>query len=319
MMAGGIDRRIAREAARWFVRLQSPGVNEVQHQACARWRAEHPEHERAWQLAEGFSARSRLIPESLASATLDRVPDQARRRAIKALALLIMAGPAALIVQRSPHWQQFVADMHSRTGERRDIALADGTQVQLNTDSAIDIAFTDHQRKVRLVRGEILITTGKDSLNRPFVLETAEGAIQPIGTRFAVRQFSDFTQVAVLEGAVQVSTLAQPDRVVRLNAGQQLRFDTQRIEPASAVQPEQTDWSRGVLKADHMRVADFARELSRYRPGLLRCDPAVAELQVSGAFQLFDTDQALDALAQVLPVSILYRTRYWVTITPRSG
>jgi transmembrane sensor len=318
MMAGGIDRRIAREAARWFVRLQSPGVDESQHQACARWRAERPEHERAWQLAESFSARSRLIPESLASATLDRVPDQARRRAIKALALLIMAGPAALIVQRSAHWQQFAADMRSGTGERRDFTLTDGTQIQLNTDSAIDIAFTDHQRKVRLVRGEILITTGKDSLNRPFVLETAEGAIQPIGTRFAVRQFSDSTQVAVLEGAVQVSTLTQPDRVVRLDAGQQLRFDKQRIEPACAVQPEQTDWSRGVLKADHMRVADFARELSRYRPGLLRCDPAVAELQVSGAFQLFDTDQALDALAQVLPVSILYRTRYWVTITPRS-
>lgn len=317
MIAGRIDRRVAREAAHWFVRLQSADVNESQHQACARWRAEHPEHERAWKLAEGFSARSRLIPEGLANATLDRTTDPSRRRAVKALALLIMAGPTAMLVQRSTAWQQLTSDLRSGTGELRDITLADGTLIQLNTNSAINVTFSDYMRKVQLVRGEILVSTGKDASGRPFVLETGQGVIRPIGTRFTVRQFPDSTQVAVLEGAIQVSTLAQPDHPVRLNAGQQLSFDQQRIESPSAVQAGQTDWSRGVLKADRMLVADFARELSRYRPGLLRCDPAVAGLQVSGAFQLLDTDQALDALAQVLPVSIFYRTRYWVTIVPR--
>lgn len=317
MSTGAIDRRVAREAARWFVRLQAADVDPGQHQACAHWRAEDPEHERAWHLAEGFSARTRLIPGDLATATLDRHADLARRRAIKALALLIMAGPAAMLVQRSQPWQQFAADMRSGVGERREMTLADGTQIQLNTDSAVNVTFSDTQRRVQLVQGEILITTGKDALARPFYLETAQGVIHPIGTRFSVRQFSDSTQVAVLDGAVEVSTLTQPDRVVRLDKGQQLNFDRQQIAPAAALQTGQADWSRGVLKADRMRVEDFARELSRYRPGLLRCDPAVAQLQVSGAFQLFDTDQALDALAQVLPVAILYRTRYWVTIVPR--
>lgn len=311
-----IERRVAREAARWFISLQSAGVDESQRQACAHWRAEHPDHERAWQLAEAFSARARLIPGDLAKETLGRPANPARRRATKALALLIMAGPAALLLPRSATWQQMVADEHSATGERRQVTLADGTQVLLNTDSAIDITFTAAQRRVRLVRGEVLISTGKDALGRPFVLETAQGSVQPIGTQFVVRQYADATRVGVLEGAVQVSTLAQTEHAVRLEAGQQLRFDQQTISPAGPLQPADTDWSRGVLKADRMRVADFARELSRYRPGLLRCDPAVAQLQVSGAFQLYDTDQALDALARVLPVTIVYRTRYWVTIAP---
>ena len=55
----------------------------------------------------------------------------------------------------------------------------------------------------------------------------------------------------------------------------------------------------------------------RYRPGLLRCDPAVAPLRVSGAFQLHDTDAVLAALPATLPVSVRYRTSYWVTIGPR--
>lgn len=311
-----IERRVAREAARWFIALQAPGVDDSQRLACARWRAEQPEHERAWQLAEGFSARARLVPVDLAKETLGRPANPARRRAVKALALLIMAAPAALLVQRSGSWQQLAADQRSATGERRQVTLADGTIVLLNTDSAIDIAFTAAQRRVRLVRGEVLISTGKDTVGRPFVVETAQGAVQPIGTRFVMRQYPQATQVGVLEGAVQVSTLAQPQLAVRLEAGQQLRFDRQVISATTALQPADTDWSRGVLKAERMRVADFARELSRYRPGLLRCDPAVAQLQVSGAFQLYDTDQALDALARVLPVSIVYRTRYWVTIAP---
>ena len=88
------------------------------------------------------------------------------------------------------------------------------------------------------------------------------------------------------------------------------------VEPLDA---RIVDWTRGVIKAERMSLASFAAELGRYRPGLLRCDPEVAQLEVSGAFQLHDTDQALHALTQVLPVEIRYRTRYWVTIAPISS
>jgi len=313
----GIERQIAREAARWYVCLQAPDVGDSQYQACAQWRDAHPEHERAWRLAEGFCDRTKLIPKDLANATFDRVRDSSRRRTVKALTMLLMAGPAAMLVQRSQTWQQLAADRQSGIGEQKNITLDDGTQIHLNTDSAIDIAYTTTQRRLKLVRGEILVKTGKDVLGRPFFLDSAQGVVRPIGTQFLVRQFAQFTQVAVQEGAVEVSTLDNPAHCVRLNAGQRLMFDQQRIESPSPLTSDLFDWSRGVLKADRMRVGDFALELSRYRSGLLRCDPQVADLRVSGAFQLFDTDQALNALTQVLPVQVLYRTRYWVTIVSR--
>jgi transmembrane sensor len=63
-----------------------------------------------------------------------------------------------------------------------------------------------------------------------------------------------------------------------------------------------------------MLLSEFTAELSRYRPGLLRCAPEVADLKVSGTYQLADTEQILQLLARSLPLRIDYRTRYWVSI-----
>jgi transmembrane sensor len=68
------------------------------------------------------------------------------------------------------------------------------------------------------------------------------------------------------------------------------------------------------LVADAMRLDEFLAELARYRPGLLRCDPEVAGLLVSGVFSVRNTDRALDNLTRALPVAVSYRTRYWVTV-----
>jgi len=79
------------------------------------------------------------------------------------------------------------------------------------------------------------------------------------------------------------------------------------------------DWLSHVLRVEKTRLDDFISELGRYRPGLLRCDPAVAGLLISGTFQLRDTDQILRALSQTLPVDVHYRTPYWVTLTARAN
>lgn len=317
MSAQPIDRDIARQAARWYVRLQGPRVSEAQRRDCERWRAADPEHERAWQLAEGFNRRLGLIPPQLGLETLDRSHAATRRQALKLLALLLATAPAALLIRRTQSWQQLNADVRSGIGEQRQMSLADGTQVHLNTDSAVDVAFDGASRRVRLVAGEVLIITAKDPAGRPFIVETAQGEIEPIGTRFLVRQWPEDSQVAVLEGAVKLNSRAGESQL--LKAGEQARFNARHVGDVEPLDARIADWTRGVIKAERMSLASFAAELGRYRPGLLRCDPEVAQLEVSGAFQLHDTDQALHALTQVLPVEIRYRTRYWVTIAPISS
>ncbi|MCD0506295.1 Fe2+-dicitrate sensor, membrane component, partial [Bordetella petrii] len=88
------------------------------------------------------------------------------------------------------------------------------------------------------------------------------------------------------------------------------------VYPGAGADPRGPDWLRGVLHARDMRLDGFAAELARYRPGLLRCDPDVAALRISGTFQLHNTDGTLQALPALLPVQVRYLTAYWVTLAP---
>ncbi len=73
------------------------------------------------------------------------------------------------------------------------------------------------------------------------------------------------------------------------------------------------------LRQELARMQEVVAELARYRPGILRCDPAVADLKVSGVFSLRDTDEALEAISDSFPVQVRRHTRYWVTVLARPG
>ena len=73
-------------------------------------------------------------------------------------------------------------------------------------------------------------------------------------------------------------------------------------------------WSQGMLTVIDWRLGDFITELSRYRPGVLRCDPGIANVRLSGAFRIDNTDTILENLSQSLPVTVRFITRYWATV-----
>lgn len=314
-----IDRRIAREAANWFVRLQNSSADAAEHAAGAEWRARHADHERAWQLAERFSGRAQQLAGDAGRAALERPRSLERRQVLKTLTLLIVAAPLGFAAHRSLPWREWQADERTATGEQRTLHLPDGGQIRLNTGSAVDIAYDDNVRRVRLIAGEMLFEVPHEQARRPFIVDTAEAEITLLGSRLLVRQYPQSTYLAALEGAVQIRPRLSrgDDGLMRLAAGQQTRVNSLAAEPAMALAQNRLDWLSNVLRAEKMRLDDFITELDRYRPGLLRCDPAVAGLLISGTFQLRDTDQILRALSQTLPVDIHYRTSYWVTITAR--
>jgi transmembrane sensor len=78
-------------------------------------------------------------------------------------------------------------------------------------------------------------------------------------------------------------------------------------------------WREGVLMAKNQPLGDFLRELSAYRPGVLRWEPELEALRVTGSFRLDDTDRVLALLAASLPLDVHSRTRYWVTLLPRKN
>ncbi|ATQ76835.1 histidine kinase [Massilia violaceinigra] len=319
---------VARRAVEWLVELQSGEGGDATCEAMQQWRAEHPDHERAWQRIATVNARWRgALGGSAAAAQLahDALIDTPaaparplpRRDAVKALAVVLCAGGGAWLAREHTPWREWSADARTGVGQRRTVVLADGSTVSLNSGSAIDVRFTSTERRLRLVGGEILVSTGKDRAARPFIVETAEGELHPLGTRFAVRQHAGASRVDVFEGAVAVRPRhAAPVPLRILRAGEQARFSAAAVAAPQAADDDSMAWTDGMLVASGMRLDDFLAELGRHRHGRLGCDSAIAGLRVSGSYPLADTDRILDTLRTTLPVEIDFLTRYWVTLRP---
>lgn len=316
-----IDPAVILRASEWMARLGSDDASEADRAACARWRAEHPKHELAWSRLNDCDGRFRSLPRDVARHALREAASgtrPGRRRALQLLGLGVMLGGVAYAVRGSDAWQLATAGHGTRTGDIRDITLPDGTRVVLASASAIDVRFDDTERLLILRTGQILVTTAPDPAPnaRPFRVRGRDGVVQALGTRFSLRQDDASSSVAVFEGAVEVRPTYAGGSVMRVDAGQGAIFNADRVQAPEAVPDSDAAWTRGMLVADNLRLADLVAELARYRSGHLRCDPAVADLRVNGIFSLRDTDRALHNLTLALPVAISRHTRYWVTVVP---
>ena len=314
-----LDPRVAREAAQWLMRMHPAAEpDDAERRACLAWRASHGQHELAWQRAQQLNGKFAVMPLELGKAALGRTPERQRRQAVKTLALLLAAAPAGMLAYQQLPLAAWRAAYRTATGERRSVQLADGSRVRMNTGTAFDIVHDDVQRLVLLHEGELAIDTAPDTnpMSRPFRVRTADGAIRAIGTRFCVRRDAAWSEVAVFEGAVEVTAGEGAAGSRILAADEQLRFSPQGLKATEALVAHRADWVDGVLHADDQTLGDFVTELARYRRGWLRCDRAVAGLRISGSFQLDDTDAILRALAATLPVKVEFHTRYLATIVP---
>ncbi|MDC0687412.1 FecR domain-containing protein [Mitsuaria sp. RG] len=301
-------KAILAEAVDWYVRLHDSNVDAATRASWQAWRAADPRHAAAWARLEELQGRLGNAPSGAAQ-TLE-IARRDRRHAVKALVLLLGAGVVGWQGYRLSPWS---TDYSTRTGERRRVTLADGTRLDLNTNSCVDIRFDAGLRLIHLRQGEILVETAKDP--RPLSVRTAEGVIRALGTRFSVRQDAGTSHVAVAAHAVEVRP-AQASQVVRIDAGYGLSFGADGVGPLRPLAPGGQAWAQGMLVSVDWRLDDVVRELARYRPGYLGCAGEVAGLRLSGAFNLDDTDVALASLEDALPVRARRVTRYWVRLEP---
>ncbi|ANN80417.1 Fe2+-dicitrate sensor, membrane component [Bordetella flabilis] len=312
-----LERGVARAAARWLLRLSSPSATDADVRACARWRASRAEHEQAWQRAQRINERFARVPAALGMAALDRPESRPRRTVLKALVALVAGGAGAWAAGQG-RAREWIADYRSGVGEYRRVALDDGSVLELNTSTAVDVRFDARMRLLRLYGGEIAVHAVRDATaaGRPLLVSTRHGEIETEAADFDVRDGDARCQVQVRAGEVRIRCAGLPGKAVVVKAGQQGDFTASALPEAAPADSRVDGWTRGILYADRMPLADFAHELGRYRRGVLRCDPAVAGLRISGIFQLRDTDAALAALPATLPVRVRYLTPYWVGIGP---
>ena len=318
-MAGAApDPRLLGEAADWLIALHYETPSAADRAAFDRWRAQSAAHGAAWTRAESMLGAFAQVPPEVCKQTLASARRPGRRRSLGLLATLLVAAPAGWLAWREMSWSHWTADAVTARGEQRSIVLPDGSRLTLNTASAVAVRFTRGERRIRLLEGEILVTTHADPspTYRPFLVQTREGTVQALGTRLSVRRLdAHTTRVAVFEHAVRIETAQGASRLLR--AGDGADFSAAEIGASAAVQASAALWERGMLLARNMRLADVVAELARYRHGALHCAPAVAELRVSGAVSLKDIDASLALLAQSLPVRIAHQASGGATVVPR--
>lgn len=313
------------QAAHWYVQLHDQQVGEQERQRWQAWLDQSGEHQDAWRYVQRVGERfaplhgdgeSQAASMALRGGGRSRV---SRRQTLKSL--LVLSGGSLLGWSA---WRQtplpdtlnrWTADLSTGTAEVRENRLSDGSRLWLNALSAVDVRFDSHQRLLELRLGEVLVDTARDSL-RPFLLDTPQGRLRALGTRFGVRESHGQTLLSVFAGAVEVR-LAN-DQVQVANAGQQLSFAQNAFGPLQPVSPAREAWRRGVLLADNLPLGQLLEELGRHRHGHLGCDPAVAQMPVMGSFPLKDTDQALQLLAAALPIRVETPLPWWVNVGAKS-
>jgi transmembrane sensor len=329
-------------AANWAARLlDEGGLSALEEAELEAWLARDDRHQAALNAclelesdlasARGTDWADRLIAET--EAELGPVPDvasqpqaQPRFRAaggtrtwlpagvaaiaaalVLAIAMPALLGPSQLTLPQAGPAAQQVAEYRTEHGERRELALDDGSVVALNTRSHLTTAFRDHERRVSLVSGEALFDVAHDP-SRPFIVEVGGHEVRAVGTSFDVYARDDGrTVVTVVEGLVETRTTSGPPATALLRPGDRIELvPGDRLPAPSRVDATAaTAWRHGMLVFDDRPLEDIVSEFHRYTAFDIRFAQAdLGALRMSGSFNLEDIDAFFAALEATRAVTV---------------
>lgn len=318
---------IFNQAEYWFVRLHDEHCSPQERMAFRQWRAD-PECAEAFAATEALwedigSVEDRpeirelseeVLFETQPPRTTGHKP-QATKWAVRPMSLA--AGVAAIAVALGSALLLYDPNAYTTgLGEQQTVALADGSTVILNTETRIEVEFTETARALRLVRGEALFDVDKDP-RRPFQVTAGDSRVVALGTRFQVRRDADRVKVTLLEGQVEIQKakasdehtapyalrlepdiLLAPGEQVTIAKAQQ-EIVREKIEDKEAV----VSWTNGRLVFRATPLEEAVAEVNRYARTKLRiADPALADLPISGTFVTGDSEILAAALETDFPV-----------------
>lgn len=223
--------------------------------------------------------------------------------AAAATVLLVMAAAGFLAIAQGFGWQHY----ETRIGGFSRIVIEDGSVVDLNTNSEIQVRMTGTKREVRLLRGEGRFQVAHDS-SRPFTVSAAGAAVRAVGTAFSVRlRESAQVDVLVSEGKVAIAA-ARVARAPPLSAGEAAIVLPGRVS-VSRVEPQQLEsrlaWTTGRLEFRGETLGEAVAEFNRYnRRQLKLADSSLAALRVGGTFNATDPESFAAALTSAFNLQV---------------
>lgn len=331
---------IAEQAADWFVRLRDGTPSTQDREAFTQWLLDSPIHMQEYlAIAQLYGDLAHVDPnkeidiESLLPANTENsnvislkeitamevsedepVTDKHSRmpRGIAATIIAFAIALAGMLWINQNEAQQHYA---TAIGEQRSIALADGSIIEMNTQSKLTVQLDKKTRLVRLIKGEVIFDVQKDSA-RPFIVDTGNAQVKVLGTKFNIYKQANNTVVTVLHGKVTVArTQDQTDtttedisRSVELTVGEQVQIAPQRelIEKISVNVQKIIAWQDRRLIFEAQTLEEIVNEFNRYNTNRIEIrDHELARLTLSGVFESNDPDSLLEFLQRIRDINVI--------------
>lgn len=298
------------EALDWLLRLQQSPDDAALRAGFEHWRSADEANAKAFRKAERvWRLTGRIAPATVAQwptrATTTHLPKaqivqidapRSRRRVHWLGAAVAACLVMALAPQLSLRWE---ADYRTGPGETREVTLADGSVVQLDSDSAIAVDLAGPRRVVRLLVGQAFFQVTPDK-NKPFEVRANAVQVTVTGTAFNVELSADQVSVAVQQGSVQVDDWkAGRPLASRLLSGQQLDYQNGQATQQSFALTQAAAWRQGQLIANNQPITEVLEQIRRYTPGLVVVrNPALGDQRVTGVFDIRHPEAALRAVVK---------------------
>ncbi len=249
------------------------------------------------------------IPVETQVATLSApLPVLTRRSVLVGSAAATVVAAAGAAIWR---YAQDVELYRTKLGERRDILLADGSRIHLNTASTVEVSLRKDSRRIHLVRGEALFEVAHDP-SRPFLVDAGAAKLRAVGTAFNVRIREAVVELTVTEGVVAV---AENVAAVRRVDARHVAAGDGAVIRGGAVAPttlnpdllrQRVAWQDGVIELDGETLSQAVDEFNRYRARpIIIGDPRLANLRVGGRFEVDEASKFLTAVEGSFPVQAI--------------
>lgn len=300
MMSADLSSSRHEQALDWLLRLQQAPHDMPLRVQFEQWLDQHADNAEAYRKANQlWQLSSQLAPATRAHwpATAEVVPLPVARKNTRRW-WLGAAVAACLILAVAPSLSlRLEADYRTAQGETRDVTLADGSMVQLDSDTAISVDYSDKHRDVRLLTGQAFFKVMPDTA-KPFQVRADALRVTVTGTAFNVALRPNSIAVDVQHGSVRVEDSAKV-LANALTAGQRLRYLDGQAQLSLFVPSQAAAWRQGQLIADDQPVAEVVQALAHYLPGkvLLR-DDALGARRVTGVYDLRKPEAALRAVVR---------------------
>lgn len=295
---------IETEAARWVSRSEDGAWSESDEAALQAWLAQSVDHRVAWLRLRSVWQRADRLAALRHMTTALEPPRVPRARRFSWLPWCATAAACVLTLGLIFVHVSSVRDTYrTEIGGRQSVPLADGSRVELNTQTRLRAAIDDRQRAVWLEEGEAYFEVERDP-RRPFVVHAGERSVTVLGTKFSVLREAGRFEVVVVEGQVRIDDEREQrrERPILLSRGgmvlaRQDKRATLIVDESGEQAERELSWRQGVLKFEQTPLADAIAEFNRYhRRQLVIVDRSVAEIRIGGSFDA----AGLDAFVRLL-------------------